>query len=80
MNVEGIGICGSILILASMIGKSTSVKGNIAMRILNLLGSMMFVVYGFFVPAYATAGMNIALVLVNLYHWYKLMKEDRKRE
>ena len=79
VNPEGIGICASILILASMIGESTSVKGNIAMRVFNMLGSMLFVVYGFLLPAYATGGMNLALTGVNLYHLIKLVKEDRKK-
>lgn len=78
MVIEIIGILATILILISMSFKTTSIKWSIWMRALNIAGSVVFVVYGFLLPAYSTAILNAALVLVNTYHLVILLKE-RKR-
>lgn len=72
-HVEIIGILGSILVLLAMTVKSSTTKGNITMRIINIVGSVIFVVYGFMISAYSTAFMNIAATLVNGFFIYKLV-------
>ena len=78
MNKEIIGIIATLLVLASMCFKTTSYKGSLCMRILNIIGSAVFVVYGFMLPAISTAVLNIALIVVNLYHTIILIKNHKK--
>lgn len=80
MNVtaEVIGVVGSILVLVAMLFKTTSIKGSLVMRSLNLVGSAIFIVYGALLPAYTTLVLNIIMVLVCVYHIIMLVKMSRK--
>ncbi|MGN0961104.1 MAG: hypothetical protein ACI4PF_02755 [Christensenellales bacterium] len=78
--IEIIGIVSTLLILTSMLFKTTTIKGSILMRILNLIGSLTFVLYGILIPAYSTAILNAGLVLVNGYHLIILIKENKKNQ
>ncbi len=78
MIIEIIGICATVLILASMSFKTTSIKWSIWMRALNIAGSVVFVIYGVLLPAYSTAILNAVLVFVNTYHLVMLLKENKK--
>lgn len=80
MWYEIIGIAASILVLLAMTVKSTTTKGNIIMRAVNLIGSVAFIVYGFCISAWSTAFMNIAAVAVNGVFLYRLMTELKKTE
>lgn len=77
--IEIIGILATLLILVSMSFKTTSVKGSIWMRALNIVGSMVFIVYGCLLPAYSTAILNAALVGVNTYHLIYLIMSNKKK-
>ena len=77
--IELIGISSTVLILVSMLFKTTTLKGSILMRSLNLTGSAVFVVYGCLLPAISTAVLNSALVIVNAYHLVLLIKENKKQ-
>lgn len=50
------------------------------MRSLNILGSMVFVVYGALLPAISTAVLNGALIIVNTIHLIILIRDERKKE
>ena len=76
--IENIGIISTVFILVSMLFKTTSVKGSLWMRALNILGSILFVVYGILLPALSTAILNAALIIVNTYHLIMLIKEYKK--
>lgn len=84
MYKEIVGIVASLLILASMLFKTSTFKQALWLRILNLLGSVMFIVYGLIIPAYSTAIVNFILVFVNIYHICILVKarknESKSRE
>ena len=71
--VEIIGIIATLLVFWGMTYKTTSIKGSIWMRALNIAGSVVFVVYGLLVPAYSTTILNAALIGVNTYHLIKLI-------
>lgn len=75
--IEIVGIIASLLILASMCFKTSSFKGTLAMRIINLIGSTVFVIYGIMLPAISTAFLNIMLVIVDGYYIIQLIKENR---
>ena len=79
LAIELIGIASTVLILFSMLFKTTTLKGDIRMRALNLAGSAVFVVYGCLLPAISTAVLNGALVIVNIYHLVTLIKEIKKQ-
>lgn len=76
--VEIIGIIATILILISMCFKTTSFKGAFWLRLLNIIGSVVFAIYGILLPAISTAILNILLVIVNTYHLIILIKENKK--
>ncbi len=78
MWIEIIGIVATLLILASMSFRTDSYKGDVLMRILNMVGSAVFAVYGFLLPAWSTAILNTALVFVNAWHLYSLVKNHKK--
>ena len=69
MNViEWVGIFASILICISMCFKSTTRKGAVCMRSINIIGSVVFGIYGILLPAISTAILNFILVGVNIYY------------
>lgn len=76
--IEAVGIVATVFILFSMVFKTTSVKGSIIMRVLNLIGSVVFVVYGILLPALSTAILNGGLILINGYHLIVLIKNNKK--
>ena len=75
MIIELIGIVATVIILISMLFTTTTVKGSIYMRSLNILGSLIFIVYGFLLPAVSTATLNAMLTVINVYHLIKLIKD-----
>ncbi|MBO5711226.1 MAG: YgjV family protein [Acholeplasmatales bacterium] len=75
--IEFIGISAGVLIMGSLIFPSTSTKGNITMRILNILGSILFVIYGFLIPAYSTAIVNMLTIILNTYNIIKLLRINK---
>ncbi len=76
---EIIGIVASVLIVLAMLFKTDTTKQAICLRAVNAVGASIFVVYGFLVPAYATAIANFCIVLISLYHIILLSKK-RKQE
>ena len=73
--IELIGYLGSALVLVSML--MTSV---IKLRIINLVGSVIFAVYALMIKSYPTALMNFCLAGINIYHLWRLMKEQKHYE
>ena len=76
--IEIIGIIATLFILVSMSFKTTTLKAGIWMRITNIIGSVVFVVYGCLLPAISTAILNGVLVFVNTYHLIVLIKSNKK--
>lgn len=73
--IEAFGYLGSFLVVISML--MTSVK---KLRIVNTIGSVIFMIYAFIIRSYPTALMNFCLVAINIYQLYKLgRKEDHFR-
>ena len=81
---EIVGMTGSILVAISMMCKTTTDKGVMWLRIFNLIGSLIFVVYGIMLPAYSTIILNCICVvlntvgLINIIKKIKTSKKDRK--
>lgn len=75
--VKLIGVIASILIFISMCVKSTTITGNIAMRIINILGSIIFIYYGYLLSAYSTILLNAVCTIINLYYIISMKKADK---
>ncbi|MCF8331804.1 MAG: YgjV family protein [Bacteroidales bacterium] len=65
--MEWIGYAASALILISML--MTSI---IRLRLINLMGSLLFTAYGLLIEAYPVALMNFCIVIVNMYYLFKI--------
>lgn len=68
MNFEYIGTLASIIVLISFL--MTSEK---KIRIVNIVGALLFVVYGLCIGAFSVWFLNGTLVLV---HFKKLLKKE----
>lgn len=75
MILEVIGIVASLSVLASMLFKTNSYKGAFYIRLINAIGSVIFVVYGLLIPAYSTAFMNFFAAIINTYYLFRLKKD-----
>lgn len=76
--IEIIGIVATLFVLFSMCCKVQIFKYCVLMRILNIVGSIVFVIYGILLPAVSTAILNGLLVIVNTYHLIILLKSNKK--
>lgn len=72
---ELIGASGSILILVSMLYKTNTYRGAFFLRLINAIGSVVFVVYGFMLTAPSTIVLNVFAVIINVYYLFR-MKRD----
>ncbi len=71
--IEAIGYIGSALVLVSFLMVSV-----FKLRVVNAIGSIIFTVYAFIIHSYPTAIMNVCLVLINIYHLYKMSRSTEK--
>lgn len=78
IGIEIIGLISTLLILVSMVFKTTTYKGSLIMRILNLIGSLIFVIYGLLLPAIMTAVLNICVIIIHIFHIVILVREHKK--
>lgn len=76
-SVEYIGLSASLFILVSMCFPTNTYKGTVMLRILNLLGSIAFVVYGALLPAISTAVLNGCVIIVNLVQLILVIKKHK---
>ena len=65
--IELIGYIGSFLVLVSFL--MTSV---FKLRIVNTIGSLIFMIYALIIKSYPTAIMNFCLVLINVHFLWKM--------
>ena len=73
--IEMIGYLGSLLVLVSFV--MTSV---FKLRIVNSIGSFIFMVYALIIRSYPTAIMNFCLVLINLRFLWKMSHTEKEFE
>ena len=72
LAIELFGYLGSLLVLVSFL--MTSV---VKLRVVNTIGSIIFMTYALIIKSYPTAIMNFCLVLVNLYYLWKMSHTDK---
>lgn len=76
---EIVGICGSVFVAISMMFKTTTDRGVMWLRIFNLIGSVVFVVYGMMLPAYSTIVLNLVCVVLNIIGLVKIVQKIQKK-
>ena len=72
---EWLGLIASVIVLISFL-----MSNQIKTRIINMVGCVVFVVYGLLLPAYSTAFMNMAMIVVHIVflarHFIKRRKQN----
>ncbi|ETI90196.1 YgjV family protein [Clostridium butyricum] len=68
--IEYVGYVASILI-----GISMFMKNIVKLRFINLIGCILFTIYGFIIKAYPVAVVNLIIAFTNIYYLYKLTKD-----
>lgn len=66
---EVIGVLASIMVLISFI-----MNGEKKIRIINIFGATLFVIYGLLINAFSVWFLNGALLLLHIYKLIKLNK------
>lgn len=65
--IELFGYLGSFLVALSL-----TMPEMFWLRVFNLAGAMVFVVYGFVIKSYPVAFLNLFITGINIYHLYHL--------
>lgn len=65
--LEWLGYLASLIVLISLLMSSI-----IKLRWVNLIGSVIFSLYGFLIGALPVGFMNLGIVLINIYYLYKI--------
>lgn len=71
MNYEIIGTIASIIILISFLTNKVS-----RIRVINIIGSLIFVIYGVLISSFSVLLLNSMLIVVHIYY---LIKEVKNR-
>lgn len=71
--IELIGYIGSALVVVSML--MTSV---VKLRVVNTVGSLIFMCYALIIGSYPTALMNLFLIGINVYQLFRLFRDQKK--
>ena len=75
MFVELIGYFASIVILIGF-----TFKGESKIRTINMIGSLLFIMYGLLIKAYPVALLNALTILVNVRALIKTRNEESVEE
>lgn len=67
--IEYVGYAASLLVAISLMMRSV-----LRLRILNLIGSLCFTIYGTLIAAYPVALVNAAIVLINIYYLADMLR------
>lgn len=64
--VELIGICGTLFVLLSFLMKKVN-----KIRIVNIIGAILFVIYGLLINAFSTWLLNSILIIIHIIYLIK---------
>ena len=73
MNYEIIGIIGTLVILVGFLSNSEK-----SIRIFDMIGSALFVIYGVLIHSFSNVFLNSALILVHVVKLYKMYSPKKK--
>ncbi len=68
--LEAVGYAGSILVAISL-----TMKSLLRLRIINLIGALVFVIYGLLIGAYPVALLNGLIVGIDLYYLVQMLRQ-----
>ena len=68
---ELIGIIATLFIVVAF-----SLNGELKIRIFDLIGAVIFIIYGFLIYSFSTVLLNTILVGIQIYKIIKLKKEE----
>lgn len=71
--VELIGIFAGLIVLSSFL-----LKGEIKIRLLNVVGAIFFVIYGILIKSISVGLINFILIIVHLYFINKRKDENNE--
>lgn len=71
--VEIIGILAGIVVLASFL-----LKGELRIRMLNVIGAVLFVIYGILIKSISVALINFIVVIIQIVYINKRRKENNE--
>lgn len=71
MLIELLGVAGTICIVVAFMQ-----NGEAKIRRLDLIGAILFVIYGFLLPSFSTILLNAILCGVQIYKLIKLHKHS----
>lgn len=69
MSFEMLGYFASVFVAVSLTMRSLT-----KLRVINLIGSLLFTAYGLIISAYPVAVVNAFIVLVNIYYLQQSLK------
>lgn len=75
INPEVLGIIATLFIIIAFL-----CQGELRIRLYDLVGAILFVIYGTLIKSFSTILLNAILILVQLYHINKLRKENQESE
>ena len=70
--MEFLGIFGTLFIILAF-----TKNGELKTRIFDLIGAILFVIYGIIINSFSTILLNVILIIIQLYKIYKLKKESK---
>lgn len=65
--MEILGILGTLFIIVAFI-----LNGELKIRIFDLIGAILFVIYGITISSFSTILLNTILIIIQVYKIYKL--------
>ena len=68
MVLEIVGYAASVLVAVSLMMSSI-----LKLRVINLVGSLAFTIYGVLIQAYPVAAVNLLIVFINLYYLRQML-------
>lgn len=77
-DFEIIGTIAAVIVLFSAIFKSADKRKNILMRLINAIGSVFFIIYGFFIGSLSIIILNFIMIGVCIFHAALLMRDVKK--
>ena len=76
-TVEIVGLIASAIIVLANVFPTKTFKSTLCLRLFNVFGSILFVIYGILLPAIATAVLNGSIIIISSYHLIILIKENK---
>ena len=64
------------LLAATIVALSFCCNGELKIRLVNSIGSVLFVIYGLTIHAWSVALLNSAAIVINIYKYYQFKNKS----